>query len=449
MKVNKDSSIIKRMSIALVSAFIVGIIVMFLKANLIENGNENIWKIIDNIFFVDVTQPGSKGLGILFLVGTVFLRSLQLAIIPLVFTSLSLAMSSITDLKKLGRIAYKTLITFVLMYVAAAILAGSIGMLSVKSGIFKEITGLASSDTSSLNVVETANPLGTILAFVPSNAVDAFSNNQAIFAVVFISVLIGVCIGYLDEKLVVLKSLIEDLNEIVTICLDFLMNKLAPYAIFSLIVRAFAQYGLDQIKPVVTYILVTIFTLIIFLIIVYPIIIKLSTGLNPKKFMKELVQPVLIAFSAAASAPALPMNIKINEEKFGVSSEIANFVLPLGMTINMNGTSIMHIIGTIFIATASGYDVTISQIALMGLLSMLAAAGTPSIPAAGTVLLFTVVNGLGFTNETALITYSLILAINKPVEMVLTPLNIVGDAATSVIVAKSEKELDETIYKAK
>lgn len=444
---NKESSMIKKMSIALISAFIVGIGVMLLKVHLNNTGNAAIWDIIDAIFFVDIREPGASGLGILFLVGQVFLKGLQLSIIPLVFTSLALAMSSITDLKKLGRIAFKTVFTFMGLYVCAAVIAGSVGMFAVQTGIFQFGAGLTAGSASDVQLVETANPLATILAFVPENAVFAFSSNQSIFAVVFIAVVIGVSIGFLGSKVATLKKLIEDLNEIVAICLDVLMNKMAPYAIFALIVRAFALYGFDQIRPVLTYISVTIVTLIFFLLVAYPVIIAAVTKLNPKKFMKELIQPVLIAFSAAASAPALPLNIKINQEKFGVSGEIANFVLPLGMTINMNGTSIMHIIGTIFIATVSGYHVTLGQVALMGLLSMLAVAGTPSIPAAGTVLLFTVVNGLGFTNDTALLTYSLILAINKPVEMVLTPLNIVGDAATSVMVAKSEGELDTQIYK--
>jgi Na+/H+-dicarboxylate symporter len=178
----------------------------------------------------------------------------------------------------------------------------------------------------------------------------------------------------------------------------------------------------------------------------YPIFIAITTKLNPIIFMKKMTKVALIAFSTASSSPALPLNLKTNTEELGISNEIANFVLPLGMTINMNGTSIMHVIGTIFIATVSGYNVTIPNLLMMSMLSILAAAGTPALPAAGTVLLFTVLNGMGYVNETALITYSLILAINKPVEMVLTMLNVVGDAATSLIVANSENELDKDIY---
>lgn len=432
--------------IALASAFIVGVICIFLKENLNKSGNESIWNIINAIFLVDVTEKGATGIGILFIIGKIFLNSLQLAIIPLVFTSLTLAMSSITDLRKLGRIAYKTILTFVLMYVAATLLAGIVGMSSVKLGIFKYMPDIAGGDTSKIQLVETPNPMGTILAFFPENVTAAFANNQAIFSVVFISVILGISIGFLEDKAKNIKKVVEDLNNIITLFLDVLMNRVAPYAIFSLIVRAFALYGFSQIKPVISYILITIMALIIFLSIGYPVIITLFAKLNAKKFIKEMIQPVLIAFSAAASSPALPLNIKINIEKFGVSEEIANFVLPLGMTINMNGTAIMHVIGGIFIGTISGYQVTVPQIMLMSLLSMLAAAGTPAIPAAGSVLLFTVVNGVGYVNETALLIYSLILAINKPVEMFLTPLNIVGDATTTILVAKSENELDKDIY---
>lgn len=204
---NKESSMIKKMSIALISAFIVGIGVMLLKVHLNNTGNAAIWDIIDAIFFVDIREPGASGLGILFLVGQVFLKGLQLSIIPLVFTSLALAMSSITDLKKLGRIAFKTVFTFMGLYVCAAVIAGSVGMFAVQTGIFQFGAGLTAGSASDVQLVETANPLATILAFVPENAVFAFSSNQSIFAVVFIAVVIGVSIGFLGSKVATLKKL--------------------------------------------------------------------------------------------------------------------------------------------------------------------------------------------------------------------------------------------------
>lgn len=445
MNKKKKLGIVEIMLIALVASFIVGAIFMYAHDKLIKTGNEHIWDTIYSIFFQDITVAGAKGTGIFYVIGTLFMNALRLTIVPLVFTSLILAMSSITDLKKLGRIAYKGLLGFLGMYIIGCIFAGIVALIARNLG-WISVSSLMGAEISNIVQVGTANPLSVFIAMVPQNLASALSDNNNVLAVVFIAVVLGISIGVLDEKTKGVKSIIEEANEIIQLCIGFLINKIGPIAIFSLIVRAFALYGIEQIKPVLIYVVVTIVVLIIYLLVGYPIIIAITTKLNPITFMRKMTKVALIAFSTASSSPALPLNLKTNTEELGISSEIANFILPLGMTINMNGTSIMHVIGTIFIATASGYNVTIPDVLMMSMLSILAAAGTPALPAAGTVLLFTVLNGMGYVNETALITYSLILAINKPVEMVLTMLNVVGDAATSLIIADSENELDRDIY---
>ncbi|MPM14074.1 C4-dicarboxylate transport protein [bioreactor metagenome] len=445
MNKNKKMSIVEIMLIALVASFIVGLIFMYAHDKLIKTGNDHIWETIYSIFFQDITVSGSKGVGIFYVIGTLFMNALRLTIVPLVFTSLILAMSSITDLKKLGRIAYKGVLGFLVMYVIGCIFAGSVAILARNLG-WISVSSSITAETSNIVKVGTANPLSIFIAMVPQNLLGVLSDNNNVLAVVFIAVVLGISIGVLGEKTSRIKALVEEANEIIQLCIGFLINKIGPIAIFSLIVRAFAIYGLEQLKPVLIYVVVTIVVLLIYLIFGYSIIVAVTTKLNPFVFMKKMTKVALIAFSTASSSPALPLNLKTNTEELGISSEIANFILPLGMTINMNGTSIMHVIGTIFIATASGYTVTIPDVLMMSMLSILAAAGTPALPAAGTVLLFTVLNGMGYVNETALIIYSLILAINKPVEMVLTTLNVVGDATTSLIVANSENELDRDIY---
>lgn len=445
MNKNKKMSIVEVMLIALVASFIVGSIFMYAHDKLVKTGNDHIWETVYSIFFQDITKAGAKGLGIFYVIGTLFMNALRLTIVPLVFTSLILAMSSITDLKKLGRIAYKGLLGFLGMYIIGCIFAGAVAMLARNLG-WISVSSSITAETSNIVHVDTANPLSVFIAMVPQNLLNALSSNDNVLSVVFIAIVLGISIGVLGEKTNRIKVLIEEANEIIQLCIGFLINKIGPIAIFSLIVRAFAIYGLEQIKPVLIYVVVTIVVLLIYLIFGYSIIVAVITKLNPFIFMKKMTKVALIAFSTASSSPALPLNLKTNTEELGISSEIANFILPLGMTINMNGTSIMHVIGTIFIATASGYNVTIPDVLMMSMLSILAAAGTPALPAAGTVLLFTVLNGMGYVNETALIIYSLILAINKPVEMVLTTLNVVGDATTSLIVANSENELDKDIY---
>ena len=177
----------------------------------------------------------------------------------------------------------------------------------------------------------------------------------------------------------------------------------------------------DQVSNIFSYILVTLLVLVIYLFVAYPAAIAASTHCNPFIFMKKMIKVAIIAFGAAASAPALPLNKETCVNELGCSEEITNFVLPVGMTINMH-------------------------YATMTLLAICASMGTPAIPAAGTVMLYAVLTGAGFGTELCTLIYSLILAMNKPCEMVLTMLNVVGDAATTVIVSKSENEFDPKIY---
>ena len=163
-------------------------------------------------------------------------------------------------------------------------------------------------------------------------------------------------------------------------------------------------------------------------------------------FVKKISKVALFGFSTSSSAATLPLNTKTVVEDLGVSKEIASFTLPLGMTINMNGTAIMQVIAAIFIASSSGYEVTVGNILIISLLALIASIGTPAAPGAGAIILFTVLTGMGYQNDAAVLAYSLILAINRPIEMLVTSLNVVGDAATCVYVSKSENNLNEEIY---
>ena len=213
-----------------------------------------------------------------------------------------------------------------------------------------------------------------------------------------------------------------------------------------MITRTFAIYGIDQVGNIFSYILVTICVLLVYLFVAYPVALAVINKVNPMIFMKKMLKVAIIAFGAAASAPALPLNRETCVKELGCSEEITDFVLPIGMTINMNGTAIMHIIGAAFIATCAGLDVTPMNYLTMTLLAIAASMGTPAIPAAGSVMLYAVLTGAGFNTELCTLIYSLVLAMNKPCEMVLTTLNVVGDAATAVIVSKSEGEFDKEIY---
>lgn len=232
----------------------------------------------------------------------------------------------------------------------------------------------------------------------------------------------------------------------VTLFLTFVITKFAPIAVFMLLVRTFASYGIDYLKPALVYVVTTTATLLAFLMIGYPLFILFATKLNPVPFIKKIMKVVVFGFSTSSSAATLPLNTKTTVEELGVDSDVAAFVLPLGMTINMNGTAIMQVIAAIFVAGVAGYEVTPANIALIAILALMSSIGTPAAPGAGGIILFTILTGLNYNNEIAIATYSLILAINRPIEMLVTSLNVVGDSATAIYVAHSEDLLDEATY---
>lgn len=443
-KINSSNKLAIKMVVALILGLAAGIGFIVLRENLMGNGNGHIWTSINNILFQDISQEGAtSALGIFYIVGQLFVNSLQLVIVPMVFTSIALAMCKISDTKKLGRISYKTILGFLSTSVFALALAGAIGFIIKNLGLF---TANVENVTAQAGVVSSRNPLLIIVQAIPNNILSAFSTNSSILAVVFVAVVLGLCINYLGDKVKVLKTLLEEVNSIITVFLSFIITKFGPVAIFVLITRTFAIYGVDNLKPALIYVVTTLIALLLFLIFGYAIFIAIGARLNPIKFVKKIGKVALFGFSTSSSAATLPLNTKTTVEELGVSADIASFVLPLGMTINMNGTAIMQVIAAIFIATSAGYDVTIANIVVIALLALIASVGTPAAPGAGAIILFTVLTGMGYNNDAAILAYSLILAINRPIEMLVTSLNVVGDAATSVVVAKSEGMLDEEVY---
>lgn len=443
-KINSSNKLAIKMVVALILGLAAGIGFIVLRENLMGNGNGHIWTSINNILFQDISQEGAtSALGIFYIVGQLFVNSLQLVIVPMVFTSIALAMCKISDTKKLGRISYKTILGFLSTSVFALALAGVIGFIIKNLGLF---TANVENVTAQAGVVSSRNPLLIIVQAIPNNILSAFSTNSSILAVVFVAVVLGLCINYLGDKVKVLKTLLEEVNSIITVFLSFIITKFGPVAIFVLITRTFAIYGVENLKPALVYVVTTLIALLLFLIFGYAIFIAIGARLNPIKFVKKIGKVALFGFSTSSSAATLPLNTKTTVEELGVSADIASFVLPLGMTINMNGTAIMQVIAAIFIATSAGYDVTIANIVVIALLALISSVGTPAAPGAGAIILFTVLTGMGYNNDAAILAYSLILAINRPIEMLVTSLNVVGDAATSVVVAKSEGMLDEEVY---
>ena len=400
---------------------------------------------INKILFQDITaEDGVKAVGLFYIIGQLFMRGLQLAIVPLVLVSLSLAMCSISSSTKLGRIAGRTLIGFFLFYVCGAFLAGIVAY-AVKSAGFFNVT-LPSEAVTDAATLDAFNPLATIVNAVPSNIGAAFSSNNSILSVVVVAIIMGLCMNALGEKADPLKKVLEALNEIIQLYLTFLINKVGPLAIFCLISRTFAIYGTEYLAPAAAYIVAAMLTLFVLVVTLYPIGIWVTTRMNPIQFIKKIAKVGVFGFSTNSSAACLPLNTRTCIDELGCSEEITSFVLPTGMTINMNGTTVMHMFAATFIATSAGIDVTPANLVTIAFLSICAAMGCPAIPIAGTTLIVTILSGLGWTSDACMIAYALVVAINRPVEMALLPLNVIGDATVNVIVNAKEKELDKEKY---
>ena len=428
MKKNSNTLAVK-MSIALVLGIIAGFLCIFFRERVgVDSGA---WKFLNFLLFQDISaKGGERAIGIFYIIGQLFINSLQLVIIPMVYTSITLAICHISDTRKLGRISYKTLGFFLVSSIFALALAGFVGMALNMSGAFSIHI------ESGVNVVAGktgSNPLLMIMQIVPNNIFAAFSQNGGVLAAVFLAVSTGLCINSLGEKTHYVKGFLQEVNDIVIKFLSFAINKFGPIAIFVLLTRTFAAYGVEHLKPALIYVVSTTITLLLFLVFGYAILIVASTRLNPMPFVRK------------ASKVAL-FNKKTTVEELGVNEDIASFVLPLGMTTNMNGTAIMQVIAAVFVASTAGYELGLANIFIIGVLALIASVGTPAAPGAGAIVLFTILSGLGYVNDTAILTYSLILAINRPIEMLVTSLNVIGDSAASIYVAKSEHMLNEEIY---
>ena len=428
-KEKKQNNIVRNMMIALVGGLVVGLGFMLLKQQM----SEGTWNVINALLFQDITaDQGFHSIGLFYIIGQLFMRGLQMAIVPLVLVSLSLAMCSISSSSKLGRIAGRTLLGFFCFYVVGALIAGIVAFAMKTAGFFN--VKLPAEAVTEAATLDQFNPLATIVTAVPSNIGTAFSSNNSILAVVVVAIVLGLCMNALGDKMKPLKSVLENLSDIINLYLTFLINKVGPVAIFCLISRTFAIYGAEYLAPAAAYIVGAMLTLFVLVVTIYPIGIGLTTGLSPMKFLKKIAKVGVFGFSTNSSAACLPLN--------------TSFVLPTGMTINMNGTTVMHMFAVTFIATASGIDITPANLITVAFLSICAAMGCPAIPIAGTTLIVTILSGMGWTSDLCMIAYALVVAINRPVEMALLPLNVIGDATVNVIVNKKENELDETKYNA-
>ena len=441
MKNNSNRLAIK-MLIAMVAGIVAGLGFMLLREKL--GADSNTWLTINNLLFQDITAKGAESaIGIFYICGQLFVKALQLVIVPMVFTSIIMAIGAIRDAATLGRVSLKTFGWFLMTTVIALVLAGAVALICFNAGLFNTTIENVEAATGSTG----ANPLNVILNIIPSNIGATLSVNNAVLSLIFLAIVIGLSLnklGYGPDCTI--NKLCKELSDVVVTFLNFVVNKFAPIAVFMLLCRTFATYGIDMLRPAAAYVVLTVLLLLAYLFIGYPLYIFITTKMNPITYIKKIFKVIVFGFSTSSSAATLPLNTETNVKDLGVDSQIASFVLPLGMTINMDGTAIMQVVATLFLAGVGGYTVTIPSLIVIMVLALIASVGTPAAPGAGAVILFTILSGVGFTGEAAMMGYALILAINRPIEMLVTSLNCVGDSVAAVAIAKSEGKLNEEIF---
>lgn len=374
--------------------------------------------------------------GLFFLVGQVFLRSILMMVVPLVFISLVNGSASMGDVKKLGRIGVKT----VLFYLVTTAIAISIALALasvVNPGVGLDLSNIVTKEPT---INERVPLVEVLIDMIPRNPVAALTNGNMLQIIVF-AVFMGVGLSAMGEKAKPITAIFDISNDLMMKMVSYVML-IAPYGVFALIARTFATEGFDVMIPLLKYMLTVVAALLIHAVVTYGGMLKAFTGLSFGKFLKNFMPAVSVAFSTASSGATLPVTMEVAEDNLGVSKSIASFTLPLGATINMDGTAIMQGVATIFIAQVYGIDLTFSAILTVILTATLASIGTAGVPGVGLVMLSMVLSSIGLPVEGI----ALIMGIDRLLDMTRTAINITGDAVCTLIIAKTEGELDQEIF---
>ncbi|MCW8926152.1 MAG: dicarboxylate/amino acid:cation symporter [Xanthomonadales bacterium] len=372
--------------------------------------------------------------GLLYVIGQIFISLLKMLVVPLVFVSLVCGSSSLSDPKMLGRVGSKTIGLYLLTTAIAVSLALGAAI------IFKPGIGAHPVAAIGTDVAEATPFTQVIIDMVPTNPIAAMAEGQML-PIIFFAVLLGISITLSKEIGVRVADWFKDVNAVIMKLVTLVM-RFAPYGVFSLIAILTATSNSDDFLAVGRYVLLVMIMLFVHALVVYPALLTLLGRLNPLTFMSKLRAAMIFAFSTASSNATIPVTLDTIERRVGVSNKIASFTIPLGATINMDGTAIMQGIATGFIAQFYGIDLTVSQYLMVVVMVILASIGAAGVPSVGLVILAGVLSQVGLPAEGI----ALILGVDRLLDMTRTVVNITGDSTVTTIVAKSEGELDMDIF---
>ena len=365
---------------------------------------------------------------------SIFVNLLKLLIVPLVFFSLVSGISSLTNMTSLGNITLKT----VSLYLSTTAIAVTLSL--IIGSIFKPGSGYSSNISPPDKLPQGQGIYETILDIFPSNIIEAMANNQML-AVVFFSILFGLALNKTNHLTNNFSESFEKLNT-VFMQLVIMIISFAPIGVFCLIGKFVIADGLDIFQEAFKYVTLLILVLFIHAFVTYSLILKMFTNLSLLTFFKKMREVAIFAFSTSSSAATIPVTLKTVQDNLGVNKNVASFVIPVGATINMDGTAIMQGMATIFIAQMSGIDLTLIQYVQVVILAVVTSIGTAAVPSAGTITLVIILQQFGLPLEAI----GIILAVDRILDMLRTSVNVTGDAAVACIVANSEGLLDKNIY---
>ena len=376
--------------------------------------------------------------GIFYVLGNGFIRLMQMLVVPLVFCSLVCGAMSIGDTKTLGTVGVKTIIFYLITTALAVCLALSVASL-INPGLGMHETV---SDTSAAVETTTINFADTLLNIIPKNIFNSLANGDMLPVIVF-ALFTGILLASMGNRVSTVANFFSQFNDIMMEMTTAVM-KVAPVGVFCLIAKTFAGIGFDAFVPMLKYMGSVILALALQCFVVYQVLLFLFTRLNPFRFIRKFFPVMTFAFSTSTSNATIPLSIDTLFKKIGVSKRISSFTIPLGATINMDGTSIMQGVAVIFIAQAYGIDLTPSALATVVATATVASIGTAGVPSVGLVTLSMVLTSVGLPTEGI----ALIMGIDRILDMLRTAVNITGDAVCTTIIARQQGAFKKEVFDA-
>lgn len=375
--------------------------------------------------------------GVFYVVGNGFIRLMKMLVVPLVFCSLVCGSSSIGDTKSLGKVGGKTIAFYLCTTALAVTVAISVASI-VKPGIGLDMSSIQAADT--VTTAEKTTIADTILNIIPENPLASLANGTMLQIIVF-ALIVGILLAKMGERAELISNFLSQCNDLMMEMTNLVMQ-LAPIGVFCMIAKTFANLGFDAFVPLLKYMGSVVIGLGGQCFVVYMLLLLIFTRMNPFRFLKKFFPVMAFAFSTSTSNATIPLNIDTLEEKIGVSRKISSFTIPLGATINMDGTSIMQGVAVVFAAQAYGIELGVSGYLTVIATATLASIGTAGIPSVGLVTLSMVFTAVGLPVEAIM----LIMGVDRILDMLRTAVNITGDAVCTTIVAHQNKELDREVF---